>query len=101
MKLCAVFRAARSARPASGLGYGKVVAISRCEHHAGESPPLGANQIGQQAERPSYNCWPKIIRQISPDPDNADAALQLLGVTTMRQPPIIHVVSGHRIIGFK
>jgi hypothetical protein len=24
--------------------------------------------------------WPKIIRKISPDPDNADAALQLLGI---------------------
>ena len=24
--------------------------------------------------------WPKIIRQISPDPDNADAVLQLLGI---------------------
>jgi hypothetical protein len=36
-------------------GYGKVVAISRCEHHAGESPPLGANQTGGKQRGPGNN----------------------------------------------
>jgi Family of unknown function (DUF5681) len=41
---------------------------------------IGKREAWLERHRPKASRWPVIMRHISPDPDNADAALQLLGI---------------------